>query len=103
MHHVNTINDTKRQVKSRHCSKQTQRHLFSISTLLLFKKTVSCLLHDNVCLTIVVQDTQSSIKHLLVAYNAYGILHYIPRDISVHPYQVSYFVRTLSNLYIFFK
>ena len=39
--------------------------------------------------------TQASMKHLRAAYNsAYPIMHYIPRNVSVHQYQVSHCVRT---------
>jgi len=45
-------------------------------------------------------NTQTGINHLRVAYNdAYRIMHYIPRNISVHPYQVNHCVRTLDALY----
>ena len=51
--------------------------------------------------------TQTSMKRLRAAYNnAYRIMHYIPRNVSVRPHQVSHCVRTfdavLRNLYRFF-
>ena len=53
--------------------------------------------------------TQTSMKRLLAAYNnAYRrIMHYIPRNVSVRPHQVSHCVRTFdavlrNNLYRFF-
>jgi len=52
--------------------------------------------------------TQTSVKRLRAAYNnAYRIMHYIPRNVSVLPHQVSYCVRTFDvvlriNLYRFF-
>jgi len=39
--------------------------------------------------------TQASMKRLRAAYNnAYRIMHYIPRNLSVRPHQVSHCVRT---------
>ena len=52
--------------------------------------------------------TQTSIKRLRAAYNnAYRTVHYIPRNVSVRPHQVSHCVRTFdavlrNNLYRFF-
>jgi len=52
--------------------------------------------------------TQTSMKRLHAAYNnAYRIMHYIPRNVSVHPQQVSHCVRAFdavlrNNLYRFF-
>jgi len=52
--------------------------------------------------------TQTSMKRLRAAYNnAYRIMHYIPRNVSVRPHQVSPCVRTFvaslrNNLYQFF-
>jgi len=52
--------------------------------------------------------TQTNMKRLRAAYNnAYRIMHYIPRNVSVRPHQVSYRVRTFdvvlrNNLYRFF-
>ena len=49
--------------------------------------------------------TQTSMKRLRAAYNnAYRIMHYIPRNVSVHPHQVTHCVRTFdavlrNNLY----
>jgi len=52
--------------------------------------------------------TQNSMKRLRAAYNnAYRIMHYIPKNVSVRPHQVSHCVRTFdavlrNNLYRFF-
>jgi len=52
--------------------------------------------------------TQTSMKRLRAAYNnAYRIMHYIPRNVSVRPHQVSHCVRTfdallINHLYWFF-
>ena len=52
--------------------------------------------------------TQTSMKCLRAAYNnAYRIMQYIPRNVSVHLHQVSHCVRTFdavlrNNLYRFF-
>ena len=52
--------------------------------------------------------TQTSMKRLRAAYNnAYRIMHYIPRNVSVRPHQVSHCFRTFdavlrNNLYRFF-
>jgi len=51
--------------------------------------------------------TQTSMKRLRAAYNiAYRIMHYIPRNVSVRPHQVSHCVTTFdavlrNNLYRF--
>ena len=51
--------------------------------------------------------TQTSMKRLCAAYNnSYRIMHYIPRNVSVRPHQVSHCVRTFdamlrNNLYRF--
>jgi len=49
----------------------------------------------NVCLPTVaeVHTVQSSIKRLRVTYNAYRILHYIPRNVSVRPRQDTFLLR----------
>jgi len=53
--------------------------------------------------------TQNSMKHLCAAYNnAYRIMHYIPRNVSVRPHQISHCVRTFhamlrNNLYRIFR
>ena len=55
-----------------------------------------------------IKYTQTSMKRLRAAYNnAYRIMHYIPRNVSVRPHQVSHSVRTFdavlrTNLYRFF-
>jgi len=52
--------------------------------------------------------TQTGMKRLRVAYsNAYRIMHYIPRNVSVRPHQASHCLRTFdavlrNNLYRFF-
>jgi len=52
--------------------------------------------------------TQTSMKRVRAAYNnAYRIMHYIPRNVSVRPHQASHCVRTFdavlrNNLYWFF-
>ena len=54
------------------------------------------------------KSTQTSMKPLYAAYNnAYRIMHYIPKNVSARPYQVSHCVRTFdallrNNLYRFF-
>jgi len=43
--------------------------------------------------------TQISMKRLRAAYNnAYRIMHYIPRNVSVRPHQISHRVRTFDAL-----
>jgi len=52
--------------------------------------------------------TQTSMKCLQAAYNnVYRVMHYVPRNVSVRPHQVSHCVRTFdamlrNNLYRFF-
>ena len=89
------------------CSKQTQRHFWSVLTCsknTLFRAycmpMYACQLWS--------KYTQTSMKRLRAAYNnAYRIMHYIPRNASVRPHQVSHCVRTFdamlrNNLYRFF-
>ena len=89
------------------CSKQTQRHFCSVlscSKNTLFRAycmpMYACQLWS--------KYTQTSMKRLRAAYNdAYRIIHYIPRNVSVRPHQVSHCVRTFdallrNNLYRFF-
>jgi len=43
--------------------------------------------------------TQASMKRLRMAYNdTYRIMHYIPRNVSVHPHQVNYYVKICDTL-----
>jgi len=89
------------------CSKQTQRHFWSVlscSKNTLFRADCmpmyACQLWS--------KNTQTGMKRLRAAYNnAYRIMHYIPRNVSVRPHQVSHCVRTFdavlrNNLYRFF-
>ena len=66
-------------------------------------------MHGNVCLPIVEKIHADQYEAFLrAAYNnAYRIMHYIPRNASVRPHQVSHCVRTFdavlrNNLYRFF-
>jgi len=90
------------------CSKQTQRHFWSVFSCSK-KHSISCLLHANVCLQIVEQiHMYTSMKRLHGAYNnANQIMHYTPRNVSVYPHQVGDCVRTSdvllrNNLYWYF-
>jgi len=58
------------------------------------KNTVSCVLHANAC-QLWCKYTQTGVKRLRVAYNiTHRILYYMPRNASIRPYEVTYFVRT---------
>ena len=89
------------------CSKQTQRHFWSVlscSKKILFRAycmpMYACQLWS--------KHPQTSMNYLCAAYNnAYRIMHYIPRNVSVRPHHVSHCVRTFdatlrNNLYRFF-
>ena len=99
--------DIQRQAKSLLCSKQTQRHFWSVLSCSK-KHFISCLLHANVSLPIVEQIYADQMKRLRAAYNnAYRIMNYIPRNVSVRSHQVGHCVRTFdavlrNNLYRFF-
>ena len=73
------------QVKSL-CYKQAPKHIWSVlscSKNSLFpaycKPMYACRLWS--------KYTQTNMKHLCAAYNAYPIMHYIPKNVSVHPHQ----------------
>ena len=98
-----------RQVKSLYCAANKLRGTFDqCSTAVknaLFRAycmpTYACQLWS--------KYMQTSMKLLRAAYNnAYRIMHYIPRNLSVRPHQVSHCVKTFdavlrNNLYRFFK
>ena len=80
------------------CSKQTQRYFWSV---------LSCSknsLFRAYCMTMFAfqlwgKYTQTSMKRLRAAYNnTYQFMHYIPRNISVHPHQVNHCVRSFDAL-----
>jgi len=79
------------------CSKQVPRHIWSVFSCSK-KHFISCLLHANICL-LTVEQIHTSMKRLRTAYNnAYRIMHYIPRNESIHPHQVSHCVTTFDAL-----
>jgi len=56
-------------------------------------------LHASICPPTVVQIHTIWVKGFRVAYsNAYRILYYIRKNVSVRPHQVTYFVRTFDAL-----
>ena len=100
--------DIQRQVKSLYCAANTLRGTFDQS----FPAVKNTLFRTysmpmNAC-QLWSKYTQTSTKRLHAEYNnAYRIMHYIPRNVSVRPYQVSHCVRTFdavlrNNLYRFF-
>ena len=82
------------------CSKQTQRYFWSVHSCSKKHFIYACHLW--------IKYTQTSMKRLRAAYNnAYRIMHYIPRNVSVRPHQVSHCVTTFdavlrNKLYRFF-
>jgi len=97
-----------RQVKSLYCAANKLRGTFDQCS-----PAVKNTLFRAYCMTMYAcqlwsKYTQTSMKRLRAAYNnAYRIMHYIPRNVSVRPHQVSHCVRTFdavqrNNLYRFF-
>jgi len=92
------------------CSKQTRRHFWSVPSY--SKKNTLC---RACCMPMYAcqlwsRCTQTSMKRLHAAYNknnVYRMMHYIPRNVSVRPHQVSHCARTFdavlrNNLHRFF-
>ena len=101
--------DLQRQVKLLYCAANKLRRIF-ISALLQQKNS----LFPALCMPMYAcqlwsKYTKTSVKRLRAAYrNAYRIMHYIPRNVSVRPHQVSRCVRTFdallrNTLYRFFN
>jgi len=100
--------DIQRQVKSLYCVANKLRGTFDQCST-----AVKNTLFRAYCMPIYAcqlwsKCTQTSMKRLRAAYNnAYRIMHYTPRNVSVRPHQVSHCVRTFdamlrNNLYRFF-
>ena len=100
--------DIQRQVKSLYCAANKLRGTFDQCS-----PAVKNTLFRAYCMPMYAcqlwrKYTQTSMKRLRAAYNnAYRIMHYIPRNASVRPHQVSHCVRTFdamlkNNLYRFF-
>ena len=101
--------DIQRQVNSLYCAANKLRGTFDQCSSAVMKNT----LFRAYCMPMYAcqlwsKYTQTSMKRLPAAYNnAYRIMHYIPRNVSVRPHQVSHCVRTYdavlrNNLYRFF-
>ena len=99
--------DIQRQVKSLYCAANKLR-----GTIDQCSTAVKNTLFRAYCMPMYAcqlwsKYTQTSMKRLRAAYNsAYRIMHYIPRNVSVRPHQVSHCVRTFdavlrNNLYRF--
>ena len=86
---------------------QLQKQKISVYFFYLNKWINSIWISENAC-QLWNKYTQTSMKRFRAAYNnAYRIMHYIPRNVSVRPYQVSHCVTTFdavlrNNLYRFF-
>ena len=80
--------DIQRQVKSLYCAANKLRGTFDQCST-----AVKCTLFRAYCMPLYPcqlwsKYTQTSMKHLRAAYNnAYRIMHYIPRNVSVRPHQ----------------
>ena len=89
--------DIHRQVKSLYCAANKHRGAFNQCSTAI-KNT----LFRAYCLSMYAcqlwgKYTQSSMKRLRAAYNnVYRIMHYIPRNVSVRPHQVSHCIRTFN-------
>jgi len=100
--------DNQRQVKSLYCAANKLRgtfdQCFPAVKYTLFR---ACCMPMYACQSWS-KYTQTSIKRLRAAYNnGYRIMHYIPRNVSVRPHQVSHCVGTFdamlrNSLYRFF-
>jgi len=100
--------DIQRQVKSLYCATNKLRGTFDQCSTAV-KNTLFCAYCSPMyACQLWSKYTQTSMKRLRAAYNnVYRIMHYIPRNVSVRPQQVSHCVRTFdallrNNLYRFF-
>jgi len=95
------------RLKSLYYNKQTQRHFWSV--LSCSKNALFCAYSTPMyACQLWSKYIQTSMKRLCAAYNnAYWIMRYIPRNVSVRPHQANHCVMTFdallrNNLYQFF-
>jgi len=101
--------DIQRQVKSLYCAANKLRGTFDQCTPVVKNTLFRAYCMPMYACQLWSKYTQTSMKRLRAAYNnAYWIMHYIPRNVSVRPHQVSHCVTTFdavlrNNLYRFFN
>jgi len=99
--------DIQRQVKSLYCTANKLRSTFDQCSPAVKNTLFRAYCMPMYACQLWSKYTQTSMKRLHAAYNnAYRIMHYIPRNVSVRPHQVSHCVRTFNvvlrnNLYRF--
>jgi len=92
-------NDIQRQVKSLYCAANKLRSTFAQCSTAV-KNTTACLLHANVCLPIVQQNTQHTDKYEAPTRCVLcRIMHCTNGNASVHPHQVDQYVKTSDALF----
>ena len=105
---VKDDDDIQRQVKSLYCAANKLRGTFDQCSPAVKNTLFHSYYMPMYACQLWSKYTQTSMKRLRAAYNnAYRIMHYIPRNVSVRPHQVSHCVRTFdavlrNNLYWFF-
>ena len=87
--------DIQRQVKSVYCAANKLRGTFDHWSPAVKKNLFRAYCMPMYACQLWSKYTQTSMKRLSATYNnAYRIMHYIPRNVSVRPHQVSHCVRT---------
>jgi len=100
--------DIQRQVKSLYCAANKLRGTFDQCSPAVKNTLFRAYCMPMYACQLWSKYTQTSMKRLRAAYsNAYRIMYYIPRNVSVRPHQVSLCVRIFdavlrNNLYRFF-
>jgi len=101
--------DIQRQVKSLYCAANKLRGTFDQCFPAVKNALFRAYCMPMYACQLWSKYTQTSMMRLRAAYNnAYRIMHYIPRNVSFRPHQVSHCVRTFdavlrNNLHWFFK
>jgi len=100
--------DIQRQVQSLYCTANNLRGTFDQCSTAVKNTLFRAYCMPMYAGQLLSKYTETSMKRLCAAYkNAYQIMHYISRNFSVRPHQVSHCVRTFdavlrNNLYRFF-
>ena len=100
--------DIHRQVKSLYCAANKLRGTFDQCSTAVNNTLFRAYCMPMYACQLWSKYRETSMKHLSAAYNnAYRIMHYKPRNVSVRPHQVSHCVRTFdavlrNNMYRFF-
>jgi len=101
--------DIQRRVKSLYCAANKLRRTFDQCSPAVRNTLFHACFTPMYACQLWSKYTQTSMKRLRVAYfNAYPIMRYIPRNVSVRPHQVKHCVKTSdaflrNNVYRFFK